>query len=152
MRGISPVIATVIILAVTIAIAVAVIGWITGLFGATTSGTEQLQIYPDSYIKVKEFNNTNDILHLHVINKGNDLTIYKIVTCKEEITSFTYSLNSTSPDHNLNKSDNEIVIEAGFDGWLNVKLNKHYTVGTSCEIKIYTKAGNVFTAIVNVQK
>ena len=151
MRGISPVIATVIILAVTIAIAVAVIGWITGLFGATTSGTEQLQIYPDSYI-----NGTAKTLHLHIVNKGSDITIYKITTCKEEITSFTYSLASsdiipTTTTANATNA-NSIVVGAGFDGWLNVNLTKTYTAGTNCEVKVYTKAGNVFTALVNVKK
>ena len=146
MRAISPVIATVIILAVTIAIAVAVIGWITGLFGATTAGTEQLQIYPDSYI-----NATNNTLHLHIVNKGNDITIYKIQTCKESITSFTYNLTTTDTNTATSTGSN-VVVQAGFDGWLIVKLSKTYTAGTNCQIKIYTKAGNVFTAIVNVVK
>jgi len=50
MRGISPVIATVIILAVTIAIAIAVVGWVMGLFRASSKGNVQLKVMPDSYI------------------------------------------------------------------------------------------------------
>ena len=126
MRGISPVIATVIILAVTVAIAVAVIGWITGLFGATTSGTEQLQIYPDSNISA-----SGKKLYLHILNKGNDLTIYKVVTCKETVAT-------------------TITVPAGTETTLTISLNGTYTAGTSCDIKVYTKAGNVFTAVVNV--
>ena len=127
MRGISPVIATVIILAVTIAIAVAVIGWITGLFGAATGGTEQLQIYPDSFI-----NATSKQLLLHVQNKGGDVTIYKVETCKETI-------------------DTTITVTAGAETTLTINLTKDYSAGTVCDIKVYTKAGNVFTAQVTVK-
>ncbi len=143
LRGISPVIATVIILAVTIAIAVAVIGWITGLFGATTGGTEQLQIMPDSYI-----NATNDTLFLHVNNKGGDVTIYKIAV--DGVGDADISTASVTGDITVN-SDGTITVKAGADGWIIVSLNGDAVAGTTYTVKVYTKNGNVFTASVTAK-
>ena len=132
LRGIEPVIATIIILAVTIAVAVAVIGWITGLFGASVGGTEQLQIMPDSYI-----NATNDTLLLHITNKGGDVTIDKI-----EIVGLGYD-------------DTDRTISAGANTWIatntaSLKL-ADATSGTLYTVKVYTKNGNVFTATVQAK-
>ncbi|GBF09550.1 hypothetical protein apy_12750, partial [Aeropyrum pernix] len=43
-RGISPVIATVIIVAVAIAISIAVAGWLFGLWGSFATGSPQIQV------------------------------------------------------------------------------------------------------------
>jgi len=105
-----------------------VIGWITGLFGAATGGTEQLQIMPDSYIS-----NSSQTLYLHVVNRGGDVTIYKIETCRET-------------------QNTEIVVDAGSDTTLQITLSEKYAPGTLCDVKVYTKAGNVFTAQVTVKQ
>jgi flagellin-like protein len=47
-KAISPLIATVILIAVTIAIAAIVIAWVYGIIGPTTATPEKLQIYPDA--------------------------------------------------------------------------------------------------------
>jgi hypothetical protein len=142
---------------------VAVIGWITGLFGASVGGTEQLQIMPDSYI-----NASSNVLHLHVVNKGSDVTIYKIeivglYTAYEGDTNSYYFLPNTTGDvadtktksgdavNTQWKSDNPLVISAGSDVW--VLVNKTdaastATSGTMYTVKVYTKTGNVFTATV----
>jgi len=102
-----------------------VIGWITGLFGATTGGTEQLQIMPDSYIDV-----ANKRLYLHVVNKGGtDVVIYKVSTGVEDV-------------------DTDITVTAGDDTTLEITLTKTYNAGASYTVKVYTKNGNVFTATV----
>ena len=125
MRGISPVIATVIILAVTIAIAVAVIGWITGLFGATTGGTEQLQVMPDS----KLFSNGTLILHLR--NSGSaDAVVYKV-----EIVG----VGSQATTVTVTKGTDTTITVSGFSG---------ITAGAQYTIKVYTQSGNVATATI----
>jgi len=48
-KGIEPIIAVVILIAVTLVIAIGVIGWIMGWWG-TLGSTENLQFYPDSYM------------------------------------------------------------------------------------------------------
>ncbi len=146
MRGISPVIATVIILAVTIAIAVAVIGWITGLFGATTGGTEQLQIMPDSYIKV---NDTGSYLELHITNKGGDVTIYKITV--DGVGDGDLANTVIVSGDALKNTDNTITVKAGADVYLEVPLNGNAVPGTTYTVKVFTKNGNVFTASVTAK-
>ncbi|NAZ14222.1 MAG: type IV pilin [Desulfurococcales archaeon] len=47
-KAVSPLIATVILIAVTIAIAAIVIAWVYGIIGPTTATPEKLQIYPDA--------------------------------------------------------------------------------------------------------
>jgi flagellin-like protein len=47
-KAVSPLIATIILIAVTIAIAAIVIAWVYGLIGPATATPEKLQIYPDA--------------------------------------------------------------------------------------------------------
>ena len=70
-RGIEPIIAVVILVAVTLVIAIGVIGWIMGWWGAF-GATETLQNFPDSYIQ-------GTTLYLHVKNTGSAAAvIYKV--------------------------------------------------------------------------
>ena len=127
-RGISPVLATVIIIAVTLVIAVGVIGWIMGIWGSQGS-TEALKIYPDTFIDT-----ANKTLVLHVRNDGTaSAVIYKIDIVGVESISTT------------------ITVPAGADTTQNVALAGTYTPGASYTIKIYTQAGNVYTGNVRAQ-
>ncbi len=110
MRGISPIIATVIILAVTIAIAIAVVGWVMGLFRGATKSSAQLQILPDSYI-----NTSGYALCLHVMNKGS--TTAKIV--KISIGGIGTYTNT-----------NGVLVNAGKSIWIAIT---NTTVTTSCK-------------------
>jgi len=140
MRGISPVIATVIILAVTIAIAIAVVGWVMGLFRSSTKASVQLQIMPDSYINV-----SGSTLCLHVMNKGSTTA---------EITKVEISgVGSFTGDYKL---------PAGTSAWLAVgnatactsagtTVNSfstssvtNVTPGVTYSINVYTADGSVF--------
>lgn len=47
-KAVSPLIATIILIAVTIAIAAIVIAWVYGIFGTTTGAGEKLQIFADA--------------------------------------------------------------------------------------------------------
>ncbi|MEZ0289511.1 MAG: archaellin/type IV pilin N-terminal domain-containing protein, partial [Sulfolobales archaeon] len=47
-KAVSPLIATIILIAVTLAVAVIVVAWIFGLFGASMGPTEKLQIFQDA--------------------------------------------------------------------------------------------------------
>ncbi|MEM4655871.1 MAG: archaellin/type IV pilin N-terminal domain-containing protein [Acidilobaceae archaeon] len=49
-KAISPVVATVILIAVTIVIGVAVAGWLMGIWGGL-GGTEALKIYPNATLR-----------------------------------------------------------------------------------------------------
>jgi len=71
-RGIEPIIAVVILVAITLVIAIGVIGWIMGWWG-TFGATESLQFYPDSYIQGSQH------VYLHLKNTGSaSAVIYKV--------------------------------------------------------------------------
>ncbi len=128
-KGISPVLATVIIIAVTLVIAIGVIGWIMGIWGSFGT-TESLQVFPDSYI-----NASSKSLSLHIKNTGTaSAVIYKI-----EIVGTTDTVAST------------ITISPGQDTTVDITLGATYTPGTYYTVKIYTQAGNIYTAQVRAQ-
>jgi flagellin-like protein len=127
MRGIEPIIAVVILVAVTLVIAIGVIGWIMGWWG-TMGATESLQIFPDSNITIS---NQTHTLYLHVKNTGTaTAVIYKI-----EIVGVntTYTTTSLTPG-------NETTLIIQFTGTA--------TAGANYQVKLYTKAGNVYSATV----
>ncbi len=158
LRGIEPVIATIIILAVTIAVAVAVIGWITGLFGASVGGTEQLQIMPDSEIVVSTAGGTTVVLRLHVANKAGDVTIYKveIVGAGEvsDLSGATEADGDTTAEISI--SGTELSVVAGADTVIEITLPntvaQNIVPGTTYTVRVYTKNGNVFTATIQAKQ
>lgn len=141
-RGISPVIATVIIVAVAIAISIAVAGWLFGVFGGV-SKTESLKIFPDSYIDV-----TNKQLVLHVQNVGGSpAQIYKIEVSGSEITTATVTTSSQGAA--TTTTSLPVIIKPGEDVYLKVPLSGITAAsGVAYSVTIYTEAGNVYTATV----
>ena len=134
-KAISPILATVIIIAVTLVIAIGVIGWIMGIWG-TFGSTESLQIYPDSYIKV---NSTGSYLELHVKNAGTaTAVINKIEIVGKATNTSGFSTSSVGP---------------GVEAWIELKIgsSNSYTAGTSYQVKVYTAAGNVYSAVVQAK-
>jgi len=131
-RGISPVIATVILVAIALVISIAVVGWVMGIWGSL-GATEALQILPDSYINVSEKS-----LYLNISNKGTaSATIYKV-----EI----YATNGTETDTSLWN------IPVGNVTSITITdLRMLYRPGTYYTIKIYTTAGNVYTGTVRAE-
>ncbi|MCE4610211.1 MAG: hypothetical protein F7C36_07540 [Desulfurococcales archaeon] len=78
MRGISPVIAELIIVVLAVSISIAVIGYVMGWFNLFSSSTEGIYLYPDSELIVDTKNNTvYGILHLKT-NYKPSITITKI--------------------------------------------------------------------------
>jgi len=53
-KAVSPLIATIILIAVTIAIAAIVIAWVYGIFGTTTGTGEKLQIFADARLIIEQ--------------------------------------------------------------------------------------------------
>ncbi len=125
-KGISPVIATVIIVAVAIAISIAVAGWLMGLWG-TFGSTESLKVMPNSTL------NTTYLV-VYVKNMGSK---------PAKITQITLS-NGDSWSVNTIVNPGQVVS-------LNETLNKPVTPGAQYTIKVYTDAGNVYTGYVVAQ-
>ena len=144
MRGISPVIATVIILAVTIAIAIAVVGWIMGIFRSSTKSNVQLELMPDSYI-----NATGTTACLHIKNAG---------SAAAKITKISISGIKTYTN------TSGVTIPGGKDIWLAIGSKSNCTEannpqqfspdpvnatpGVTYDVEIYTADGSVFPGTV----
>lgn len=122
--GISPVLATVIIIAVTLVIAIGVIGWIMGIWGSFGT-TESLQILPDSKLY------SNGTIKIHVKNTGSATAI---VTGAEVVGVGEVTISSQ--DTTIAPGEN-IIISGTVDGQI--------TAGARYTIKIYTDAGNVYS-------
>jgi len=89
---------------------------------------ESLQIYPDSYI-----NTTNNTLVLHIKNTGSaTAVIYKV----EIVGLGTVSLGTDAS------------LTPGNETTLELSHGYKVTAGTNYQVKIYTKAGNVYSATV----
>jgi flagellin-like protein len=88
-KAISPLIATIILIAVTIAIAVIVVGWIYGIFGSTSGPTEKLQIFQDARLVVSS---TGTTFSVTLKNIGTSVVTIQKVYVKENA-----SCTSTTP-------------------------------------------------------
>ncbi len=142
-KGISPVIATVIIVAVAIAISIAVAGWLMGLWGGFGQ-TEALKVFPDSYADAQ-----NDQFYIIVQNTGGSpAQIYKIDISGKTFTTFAVDtdLDGTADQSNVTvvtvNPGSKVAIIIDATGKIDVASGVAYTV------TIYTEAGNVYTGTV----
>jgi flagellin-like protein len=140
MRGIEPIIAVVILVAVTLVIAIGVIGWIMGWWG-TMGATESLQLYPDSYAIQSD---NNAVVVLHIKNTGSaPAVIYKFELLG--VGTPTSAMVSTTLAGTITTSGAEVTINPGAEGYINFIISGTVTAGTNYQIKVYTRAGNVYT-------
>ncbi len=141
-RGIEPIIAVVILVAVTLVIAVGVIGWLMGWWGAL-GATEQLQIYGDTELKVSDSGGT---VTLHVGNRGSaSAVIYKI-----EIVNFGETTQLTT-----SSGTTVITVPPGGEAYITATITStsggSLMAGANYIIKVYTKAGNTYQITVVAQ-
>jgi flagellin-like protein len=141
-RGIEPIIAVVILVAITLVIAIGVIGWIMGWWG-TFGATESLQFYPDSEIK-------DSTLYLHVKNTGSaSAVIYKV-----EVSGLgTGTVTTVSNGYNIHTNGNDVTVSAGGEGTIlfNLPPGASPVAGANYLVKIYTRAGNVYSVTVQAK-
>jgi len=140
-RGIEPIIAVVILVAITLVIAIGVIGWIMGWWG-TFGATESLQFYPDSYIQ-------GSTLYLHLKNTGSaSAVIYKV-----EVSGLgTGTVTTVSNSNNIHTSGNDVTVSPGGEGTILFSIPGASPVaGANYLVKIYTRAGNVYSVTVQAK-
>jgi len=130
-KGISPILATVILIAVTLVIAVGVIGWVMGIWGSMGK-TETLKIISGN-ITVPSSGNAK--LYLDVINQGTaDATIHKVVVGSKEFTQINpITIRANGTIH---------TIEVTLDN------SSNYSPGVSYSVTVVTKAGNQYPFVV----
>jgi len=90
-KAVSPLIATIILIAVTIAIAAIVIAWVYGIFGTATGPTEKLQIFADARLIT---NQTGVYFIVTAKNIGTSVVTIQKVYIKENATCSTDSVTN----------------------------------------------------------
>jgi len=130
LKGIEPIIAVVILVAVTLVIAIAVVGWIMGWWGAVGAPGESLKVTPISA------NNTS--VSLYICNQGGAAATIQSVIIKG--TPFDYG-NTERP-----------TVPAGGCKNITVDLTGKVTLtpGEVVEIQVITLAGNTYKTVVRV--
>ncbi|MCX8196087.1 MAG: type IV pilin [Acidilobaceae archaeon] len=119
-RAISPVIATVILIAITIIVGAAVAGWLLGLWGGLGE-VEALRIYPNATLS------SNGELKLTIKNEG---------TRDAKIISIAVEGLGTKPQ--------DQVIKAGTIRTISVEVGKNPTPGASYLVKVMTEGGGIY--------
>jgi flagellin-like protein len=123
-KALSPVVASIILIAVTVAVSIAVAAWM-GALTFTFMGTEQLDIRNISW---------------YGPNAGFNLTVYNTGTAPVTVTQIWVNNVDKTSSSNIGSG---ISISEGGSGQINV--NSPYTNGTSYEITIVTSKGNRFS-------
>uniref|UniRef100_A0A7C2ZL51 Type IV pilin n=1 Tax=Ignisphaera aggregans TaxID=334771 RepID=A0A7C2ZL51_9CREN len=151
-KGIEPIIAVVILVAVTLVIAIGVIGWIMGWWGSM-GATEQLQLYADSNLTVSS--GGSGTLELRVANKGSaSAVIYKVEIVG---TACTVEISDDTPKNTGIDVDDKrggVTVPPGTDGIIIYDIrgdNCNLIPGSVYQIKVYTKAGNVYPLTLTAQ-
>ena len=149
-RGIEPIIAVVILVAVTLVIAIGVIGWIMGWWG-TFGATENIQFFPDSNIAIAAGGSAN--LYLHVKNTGSaSAIIYKIEVLGIGSATISEAIN-VNPGGSVSVSDGEATMAPGGEATIVCSLGGENVAvaGAKYQVKIYTRAGNVYSVTVEAR-
>jgi flagellin-like protein len=129
-KAISPIIATVILIAVTLAIGVAIAAWIMGIWGGM-GGTESLKILPNSTLTVK---NDNVTLKLTIKNDGSRDA--KVVGVEVVVGAKVCKLGNPFTPISVSVGAMESREVSGICSGL--------TPGASYTVKVITEAGNVY--------
>jgi flagellin-like protein len=128
-KGLEPLIAAIILVAITLVIAIAVVAWITGLFGTTVGGAESLVILPN----VTLANVSNDWkLNISIRNTGSSPSAVIAIYVAN------YTCFSGSQTISPGQTYNWVGSSAASCGSVNLISGIRYT------IKVVTAAGNTF--------
>ncbi|MEM4484972.1 MAG: archaellin/type IV pilin N-terminal domain-containing protein [Sulfolobales archaeon] len=144
-KAVSPLIATIILIAVTLTVAVIVIAWIYGIFGTTAGPTEKLKIFQDARLVV---NQTGNYVNFSVTikNEGTTIVTFNRVYIKE-----LPSCSTTSPT-DIKLSGGKTQLPSGDDGTLTVQFtNCQVQPGITYNVVILTNAGNAYTVPVTAE-
>lgn len=126
MRGIEPLIAAIILIAITLVIAIAVVAWMLGVFGTTAGGVERLRILPNATL------NTGGTLQLSIFNEGGAAA--KII----EIRVGNITCSSFSPE----------TVNPGGPTLVSATCTGNIVAGVSYTVRVLTASGNLYTTVV----
>ena len=154
-RGISNVVATIILIAVAIALAVAVAIWVFGIFKGSAHATTLNAISEDLYVT-----NGGNYLVLYVSNPGGTTQNIVSVTLSGASCAFTTSSTTSPPPSNpssvaaasgVTTTNNGVVIPGGTIAYLVYKCSGSYTPGVQYDGVIYLSTGTNIPFTVTAQ-
>jgi len=145
-RGISPVIATVIIVAVTIAIAVAVVGWLTGLWSSIAGGTPSISLVPGNAYAGKGAVNAS--IYIRNSGAGSDSLIKAILIYSSKMFKCSYVYYNTTGGTITKIPLTSFTIPSNYKGWVNISCTVSgvkIATGDKLLLKIYFSKSGVQT-------
>jgi len=159
-KAISPILATVILIAVTLVIAIGVIGWIMGIWGSLGGPSESLVVTGGGTAVVRE--DTYVLrFNLTIVNRGSaiaTLSRIEVPGVGSVSTGATSGSDSSGVGCNYTSSKwvscSDVKIEPGKSALINVSISVPGTFtcvgGATYNVNVYTQAGNVYTTVVRV--
>ncbi|MCS7106653.1 MAG: type IV pilin [Acidilobaceae archaeon] len=153
-RAISPVIATVILIAITIVIGAAVGGWLLGLWGGF-GDVEAIRIYPDAKLQMFQQNNkTRANLTLTLKNEGTRDAIIRKITVEGvgECLAGNITLLPPTPTPTSTPFSIPFSLEAGQTKSIRCTMDgSKVTAGGSYVVKVMTESGGVYQITVTAR-
>jgi len=146
-KAVSPLIATIILIAVTIAIAAIVIAWVYGIIGPTTATPEKLQIYPDARL----INTTTQVIFNVTVKNAGGVAISLSKVYIREAPSCSANIQSPFKDPNTQQTSPSLspgevkVLDVSFSG-CSVSPGATYTV------VIVTQSGQAYYVTVTAEQ
>ena len=131
-KAISPILATVILIAVTLVIAIGVIGWIMGIWGSLGGPSESLVVVGSSATCA----NKQLTFNLSITNKGSADAVIKRV---EVLGVNSITLSSTIPRGT--STDIEVTVAV---------TDTCPAPGSTYQVNVYTAAGNVYSTMIKI--
>ena len=131
-KALSPVVAAIILIAVTVAVSIAVAAWMGALTFGFMGGSEQVKIIGVQFTT----EDSSEVIKLTLQNTGASAVVITAGKVNDEtITSFTVSVGGeTVSDNTVDPGETAVVT-----------ITKNWDPGTSYNVGVVTKAGNVFT-------
>ena len=142
LRAISPVIAMIIIVAITLSIAFAVVGWLFGLWGGLAGGTPQISI---TNVRV----DTNGNVELYIVNRGagSDKALKVELIKGNDVKSQSQVKAIDKNAVGLTTDANKILtIQANARGWVTYEVSGlSLNPGDSVLVKVYLEKSGVYS-------
>ena len=134
-KAISPILATVILIAITLVIAIGVIGWIMGIWGSLGGPSESLVVVGSS----ATCSGNTLTFTLSITNKGSaDAVIRKV-----EVLGISGTPTPSSTTISRGTSTDITVTVSGL-------TTECPVVGSTYQVNVYTAAGNVYSTMIKI--
>lgn len=114
-RGVSAVLVELILVSIALAMSISFIGYVMGWFSFSTSSTQSIRVYPDSYIELNYQDNTVCV-HLHVYVNYKPYVIVNEILLHNTRQSSVEVLGLEQGNATVNGT--KIILYDGMKGWI----------------------------------